>query len=93
MSTRGKVRVDYSDQDIQFRVGSYLRSRHFQTLREIDIDVENGTVTLAGTVGSFYEKQIALNSCLRVAGVLHLIDHLSVSAEELTNAVEPVVLV
>ncbi len=83
MNVHENIRVDYSDDDVRFRVSSYLKSRHFQNLRQIGVAVQNGTVTLEGTVDSFYEKQIALSSCQRVAGVLSMVDHLSVAGEEL----------
>lgn len=71
-------RVEYPDDDIQFRVSSFLGSRQFGEISKLQVAVQNGTVTLHGTVGSFYEKQVALNSCRRVAGVLSMVDEIRV---------------
>ncbi len=73
------IRVEFTDQDLQFRVTSFLKSRHFPAFDELDIEVHDGSVTLAGSLPSFYEKQVAINSCQRVAGVLALIDEIVVS--------------
>lgn len=73
------TRVDYPDEDVRFRVTSYLGSRHLDALKQIAVEVQNGTVCLTGKVGSYYEKQVALSSCQRVAGVLTMVDHLEVS--------------
>jgi osmotically-inducible protein OsmY len=45
----------------------------------LQVDVQEGTVTLRGRVASFYEKQVAIHSCQRVAGVHKLIDAVDVS--------------
>jgi len=81
MTRRNCVRVDYPDEDLQNRVSHFLGSRHFQNLGRIHVEVENGRVTLQGIVGSFYEKQVALSTCQRVAGVLSIVDLLEVSAD------------
>lgn len=72
-------RVEFQDQDVQRRVRSFLNSRHFPAFRQLQVEVENGSVRISGNVPSFYEKQVALNSCQRVAGVLQLIDEVGVS--------------
>lgn len=74
------IRVDYADDDLQRRVANFLHSQHFPAFKNLQVDVEGGAVTVCGTVESFYEKQVALNSCQRVAGVLSLIDHILVGA-------------
>lgn len=68
-----------SDEDLQRRVLSYLAARYLPSLRELSVSVHEGTVTLRGHVKSFYEKQIAIHSCQRVAGVRHLIDAVDVA--------------
>ena len=73
------VRIDANaDSDLKVRVASYLAGRRHSTLRELDVSTFNGTVTIRGIVKSFYEKQLAINSCQRVAGVLKLIDQVEV---------------
>lgn len=72
------LRVDYPDDDLKDRVESFLFSRHFPGFRELSVQVQNGTVTVSGEVNSYYEKQIAINSCRRVAGVLGVADEIQV---------------
>jgi osmotically-inducible protein OsmY len=69
---------DASDRDLERRVVSYLHGRHVPSLRHLDVEADNGTVTLRGTVGSFYEKQLSQQCCRRVAGVIKLIDAVDV---------------
>jgi osmotically-inducible protein OsmY len=71
-------RIDYPDQDVLQRVRTFLNSRHFPAFRQLQVDVVNGAVRLSGSVRTYYEKQVALNSCQRVAGVLQLIDDIGV---------------
>ena len=66
------------DEDLQQRVVSYLFDRQRPSLRKISVNVDNGTVTLTGKLESFYEKQLCISSCQRVAGVIRLIDRLDV---------------
>jgi hypothetical protein len=40
--------------------------------------VRQGMIHLSGCVRSFYEKQLAIHSCIRVAGAGHLIDAVEV---------------
>ncbi len=76
-------RVDFCDADVEQRVRTFLNSRHFPAFRRLKVDVENGSVRLSGILTTFYEKQVALNSCQRVAGVLHLIDEIGVGSKPL----------
>lgn len=73
-------RVGFCDGDVLFRVESYLGSKHYPSFRNLSVQVEQGIVTLSGSVDSYHERQVALNSCMRVAGVLELIDRVRVSA-------------
>lgn len=89
MNEAKRIRVDYSDDDLRQRVARFLSSRHFPAFRKIQVDVEHGTVTLRGRVCSFYEKQVALTTCQRVAGVLTLIDDIAVKGAEGKIPVKP----
>ena len=80
-SSKLSGRVDFSDADVEQRVRTFLNSRHFPAFQRLKIDVENGSVRLSGILASFYEKQVALNSCQRVAGVLQLIDEIGVGCK------------
>lgn len=78
METHALIRVDYPDDDLRQRISRFLGSRHFPAFRNLEIDVRHGAVTLSGNVCSFYEKQVALNTCQRVAGVLSTVDQIQV---------------
>lgn len=86
MDARELIRIEYPDDDLRQRICRYLGSRHFPAFRNLEIDVENGSVTLHGTVCSYYEKQVALDTCRRVAGVLSTIDNISVDRAPLPTA-------
>ena len=79
MRSQPNLRIDYPDDDLRDRIQSYLSSRHFPAFRELEVEVDNGTVTLSGKVDSYYEKQVALNCCGRVAGVLQTVDDVEVA--------------
>ncbi|MDB4534458.1 BON domain-containing protein [Vicingaceae bacterium] len=79
MSISKQTRVDYPDLDVQNRVTSFLNSRHYPSFKKLHVEVDNGLVTVTGKLTTYYEKQVALNTCQRVAGVLSLIDEIDVS--------------
>ncbi len=56
------------DVDLKRRVVNYLVGRQVRSLRQIEVDANNGTVVLRGRVGSYYEKQLCIHCCRRVAG-------------------------
>ena len=70
--------TEIHDRDLERRVANYLVSRQVAALRDIDIHADRGTVTLRGEVRSFYHKQLCLNCCRRVAGVVQLVDEVDV---------------
>ena len=70
---------DTNDADLRRRIISYLEQRRYPTLRDLTIFTDNGSVTLQGKLDSFYEKQICLSTCQRVAGVIRIIDEMEVA--------------
>ncbi len=68
-----------TDRDLERRVASHLADRHKPALRQLAVEVTNGTVTLRGRVHSFYEKQLCQECCRRVAGVVQFIDAIDVT--------------
>jgi osmotically-inducible protein OsmY len=68
-----------SDRDLERRVVSFLAARHVPGLRYLAVQATNGVVTVSGQVMTFYEKQLCNQCCRRVAGVLELINAVSVS--------------
>ena len=67
--------------DLEQRVRNFLEGRNIPGLRRLGVKAIAGQVTLFGRVRSFYEKQLALSCCQRVAGVIHVIDAIEVGGE------------
>ena len=70
------------DRDLEQRVEQYLLDRHHPGLRSLDVEAHGGTVTIRGTVRTFYEKQLCQNICRRVAGVIRVDDQVEVANGE-----------
>ena len=66
------------DENLERRIANFLWQRRVPSLQHVEVEVTNGTAVLQGTVRSFYEKQLCLNCCQRVAGVRRIIDKLEV---------------
>lgn len=66
------------DLDLSRRVRSFLHEAHMPGLRNVDVEAQNGVVTLTGRVKTYYEKQLGGQRARRVAGVVRLIDRISV---------------
>jgi len=65
--------------DLERRVVSFLAQKHRSSLRAVSVEVNGGTVVLRGELPSFYDKQLCLSVCQRVAGVVRLVDQLDVA--------------
>ena len=68
------------DSFLRDSVARVLLDQHFRTLQNLGVRALKGTVTVFGTVGSFYEKQIAISRCRQVKGVRRLIDQIDVDS-------------
>ena len=77
-----EVMREQSDRDLERRVANYLASSHVPGLRHLEVEAENGVVTLRGRVHSFYEKQLCQAFCRRVAGVVRYVDNVDVAHAE-----------
>ena len=62
--------LERADQELQRRVVGELAEKNRPSLRRLAVQVQQGIVTLTGCVASFYEKQLAIHSCVAVAGCL-----------------------
>ena len=82
MPTPQNVHVEFDDLDLQNRVERFILSRDSSAFRELQVEVQHGCVTLSGPVDSFYDKQVAITTCRRVAGVLNTIDNIDVNAAD-----------
>lgn len=69
------------DADLAKRVGLALVAKWME-LRNVDVWADRGSVRLAGTVKSFYVRQLAVSLARHVAGVVEIIDELEVESEQ-----------
>ncbi len=70
-----------SDRDLEKRIRTFLFGMGRAGLRNLDVEVQNGCAIIGGTVRSFYERQLALSCCQRVAGVLIITDKVEVGEQ------------
>jgi osmotically-inducible protein OsmY len=70
-----------ADIELQRRVRNFLLSRRVPQSSRLRIVADGGIVTLHGTHRSYYHKQLCINCCLRVAGVVRLVDATRVVAD------------
>jgi hypothetical protein len=84
--TRSSSHNADSDRELQRRVSIYLANRRLPSSSRLRIEAKNGVVTVRGTHDSFYHKQLCINCCQRVAGVVRLIDATRVRSRDLETA-------
>jgi osmotically-inducible protein OsmY len=70
-----------AEAELELRVRNFLEGRNIPGLRRIGVEAVAGQVTLRGRVRTFYEKQLAIHCCQRVAGVIHVVDAIEVSRD------------
>lgn len=68
-----------AEEDLARRVARFLYSHQPALWRRIDVAADGDTVTVQGTVCSFYDRQLAIACIRRVAGVRHVVDLLTVA--------------
>jgi osmotically-inducible protein OsmY len=68
------------DISLATQIAARLADTRRASLRQLAVDVSPGKVTLRGSVASFYEKQIAIETCRTRAGAGWLIDAAQVVA-------------
>jgi len=61
------------------RITTHLAETNRANLRRLSVNVRAGEVTLRGSVGSFYERQIAIQTCRELPGIDRLIDAVEVA--------------
>jgi len=76
-----EMAVVYRDEDIELRVKEFLSRQHFPALQLLDLEIEQGELTVHGEVCSFYEKQVAMSICQSVPGVVVYVDRITVATE------------
>ena len=73
------ARVDTADRLLASQISTQLAETNRASLRRLSVDVNGGEVTLRGHVGTFYEKQVAIQACRLLAGIDRLIDAVEVA--------------
>ena len=66
--------------DLQNRVFLQLNSQNFPIFKKLSVNANLDRVIISGTVRSFYERQVAINSVLQVVGVTKLTDKITVAS-------------
>lgn len=66
------------DDELRRRIVNFLFERNLPGLRRLDVEVRDGEAVIIGFVRTYYEKQLATHCCQRVAGVLRVINDISV---------------
>lgn len=61
------------------QIANQLAETNRASLRRLSVAVQDGEVTLRGSVSSFHEKQIAIQTCRVHAGIERLIDAVEVA--------------
>ena len=67
------------DQELTTRIRNFFRTQPFPNLRNLEVEVQRGLVTISGNLGTFYEKQLAIHSAHQAGGVKSLIDQIHVN--------------
>ena len=71
-----------TDDDLANRIVHQLAETNRASLRRLSVAVHGGEVTLRGRVGSFHEKQVAIQTCRVLAGIERLVDVVEVAAAQ-----------
>jgi osmotically-inducible protein OsmY len=74
---RGESGWTQLDSDLKRRVVNFI-NQQFPRLRTVEVEAAQGVVTINGRVSTFYERQLCIYCCQRVAGVTGLIDKVEV---------------
>ena len=72
--------VPLTDRDLEHKVTVGLLNRNMAALRQVVVRASSGTITLRGTVTSFYQKQLCIQACRAVPGVVALVDEVEVAS-------------
>ena len=62
------------DEELCQRIRLFLRTLRRAFLRQIQVEVSNGVVTIEGAARSYHERQLAVACVRRVAGVRQVMD-------------------
>jgi len=71
---------DATDEVLTRQIVHQLAGANRASLKRLSVAVQGGEVTLRGCVGSFHEKQIAIQACRVLDGIQRLVDAVEVAA-------------
>jgi hypothetical protein len=77
MSSGLALSTEKAASELKRRIIIFLSQKGVSSVRLLDIEVADGTVTFRGTVSTFFERQLCL-SCQYVPGVRKIVDELKV---------------
>jgi hypothetical protein len=72
--------IDRDCGELEARVRGFLGRHPFPVLRRLHVEMDGDAAILQGIVGSYYERQVAIECCKRVAGVRRVVDQIRVDA-------------
>lgn len=78
VSSTGESETDTSDRELETRVREAITNHGRHSLNHVSIRVDEGVVTLYGTVKSFYERQLCIRACQQLGDIRQLIDKIEV---------------
>ncbi len=64
--------------DIAGAASECLQTERYKFLRQVVCECDRGTLTLRGTVSSYYQKQLAQEAVARVTGVIQVVNEIEV---------------
>lgn len=65
--------------DLLKRIQSFLHRQYLPALRHLEVEVSGDTAVIQGKVRTYYERQIGVECCKRVAEVRKVIDLIKVA--------------
>jgi osmotically-inducible protein OsmY len=74
--------LDSAARLLQERVALHLQNRQLTFGGRVKIEVKLGAVTLSGNVPTYYQRQLIYSATRHVAGVLKVIDQLTVEGHQ-----------
>ena len=68
-----------ADRQLERRIKNFLEGLNLPALRDLEVEVRNGSAVITGRVSTFDQKQLATSCCQRVAGVLSVLNEVRVT--------------
>ena len=74
-----QVRKNVNDDRLKSKINELLCGQHYPSFKTLNVEVDHGLVTISGTLKSYYQRQVALSTCQKLADVITVIDMMYVS--------------